>query len=373
MDNSAKPPAPEPYLPVKAGDILLAESWHNTQIAARQELRERIAGHGHSGAADGVRLDAAAVSDQTMLSVGTLGVAGDSALGSQLTAAADVEVGQEAALAGLVVARSTLDVAGKLSARKGLRVGTGSRFTGKLTVTGATTVRGNMTVRGRVIPSSLDRGAFAAPALGLNLDTVDLSTVQAVQLTLTYGDTPGFDPVIIDIQIPYWEFDINTSFVYTSSSNGAKIENVQIAPKYFKTALLSWTAVPLNGLIHLDNTSIKIFTQGTQRWPWTGQDAKWDTIYNALKSWDLHRFLIHLSRQVPVFKVTQTPKQLQLILPVLDPKAVIRTRASCPMTVSAQFLPFKPQLGALKDQLLLDEATAALYSTDFSQAKTRWS
>lgn len=373
MDNSAKPPAPEPYIPVKAGDILLAESWHNTQIAARKELRERIAGHGHRGAADGVRLDAAAVSDQTMLSAGTLGVASESALGTQLTAAADVEVGQEAALAGRVVARSTLDVAGKLSARKGLRVGTGSSFTGKLTVTGATTVHGNMTVRGRVIPSSLDRGAFAAPALNLNLDTVDLSTVQAVQLTLTYGDATGFDPVIIDVQIPYWEFDINTSFTYTTSAGGSKVENVQIVPKYFKTALVSWSAVPINGSIHLDNTSLNIFTQGAQRWPWTGQDAKWDTICNALKSWDTHRFLIHLSRQVPIFKVTQSAKKLQLILPVPDAKAVIRTRASCALTVSAQFLPFKPQLGALKDQLLLDEATAALYSTDFSTAKTRWS
>lgn len=373
MDNSAKPPAPEPYIPVKAGDILLAESWHNTQIAARQELWERIVGHGHRGAADGVRLDAAALSDQTMLSAGTLGVASDSALGSQLTAAADVEVGQEAALAGLVVARSTLDVAGKLSARKGLRVGTGSSFTGKLTVTGATTVRGNMTVRGRVIPSSLDRGAFAAPALNLNLDTVDLSTVQAVQLTLTYGDATGFDPVIIDIQIPYWEFDISTSFTYTTSAGGSKVENVQIVPKYSKIALVSWIAVPINGSIHLDNTSINILMQGAQRWPWTGQDAKWETICDALKSWDAHRFLIHLSRQVPVFKVTQTAKQLQLILPVPDAKAVIRTRASGAVTVSAQFLPFKPQLGALNQQLKLDEATAALYSGDFSLAKTRWS
>ncbi len=373
MDNSVKPPPPEPYLPVKAGDILLAENWHSMQVAARHELWDRIAQHSHSGELDGVRLDGQAVSADTLLTAGSLDVSGETTLASRLETAGDLEIRQAATLLGPVAAQSTLDVAGKLSARKELRVSTGSRLRSKLTVGGAASVRGNVTVRGRLIPSSIERGAFISQPLNLNLDTVDLSTIQAIQLTLTYGEVTGYDPVYIDTLIPYWEFDINTSFKYTSTSNGGTIENIQFVPKFMKTALVSWSAVPLNGFIHPDNTSLTIFTQGTARWPWTGQESTWTPIQTALKSWNTHQFLIHMSRQVPVFKITQDAGSLQLTLPVLDAKAVVRTRANCGLTARAQLLPYKSQLGTLNQQLKLDETTAALYTGDFSLAKTRWS
>ncbi len=543
----------EPYVRAKAGDVLLADSWNQVQVELRKELRDLISQHDHTSGQEGPILNGSAIADSAALRVKTLQVAGESQLAGKLRVAAPVEINGTSTLNGTVRAQSTLDVDGRLCVGSDLEVSGTSTLTGPLIANGDVDIQGDLTIRGRLNPTYSERGDFTDIDLNLNLDTVDLSTVQAIQLTLTWNTIRPYAPAFIELRLPYVEYDIISSFKYTVVSTGGttpeiedlrkkrnllknqlstldgqcrslqssidkvaadrstsskseqsyadrvtqleamaatmdsnlakandavqrammgtglnsndpiwakeraksqailtaaiaaqattqkawndvvaqleaarskvietigqrspldkqedalnvqlnklksernnvktnistldnkianlttqaidKIADVQIEPEVTRNALLSWNASPIGSSIFTENTTLTVYTEGGPGWPWLNQDAKWASMVPAFKNWAAHRFFILMSRQVPVFKIVRTGKSLILTLPVHDSTAILRYRSNCSITYQAAFVPYQSTAGSLDQILKIDNATAQLYRSDWTLAKTRW-
>lgn len=553
QNTPQRPIVLEPYVRAKAGDVLLADSWNQVQVEMRKELRDLISQHDHTSGQEGPILDGSAIASSADLRVKTLQVAGESELGGKLRVSGPIEVSGTSMLGGAVRTQSTLDVAGRLSVGSDLEVTGASTLGGSLSAEGDVEIKGELTLRGRLNPTYSERGDFTDIPLNLGQNTVDLNTVQAIQLTLTWNTIRAYAPAFIELQLPYFEYDIISSFKYNTIVTGSttadvedlqkkkttqqtqlnsldeqlktvqasldkitsdrsaavkaeqsandlvaqleakgptidanlakaneavqvammgpglnstdpvfakiraqsqatlttakqtqataqkasqdlmtqldaarkkvidainqrssldkqqstvttqlnnlksdrndvkskistidtqirnvskqvveQITDVQIEPEVTRCAFMSWNATPIGSGIFNENTTLAIYTEGGPGWPWLGQDSKWTSMVSQFKKWNAHRFNILMSRQVPVFKIVRSPKSLVLTLPIHDSTVVLRYRSNCDISYQATLVSYQSTAGALDQILKLDAATALLYRSDWTLAKTRW-